>query len=46
MTLVANKIIICLMSLVVVLINVKSLTTMGFVKVERINWTKKDIKCA
>ncbi len=46
MTLLTNTTIICLMSFVLILINMKSLTTMGFVRVEQINWTKKHMKCA
>jgi hypothetical protein len=36
----------CPLCLLVVLINVKSLTALGFVRAEQVNWTKEHMRCA
>ncbi len=41
-----HQAVLCPLCLLVVLINVKSLTALGFVRAEQVNWTKEHMRCA
>jgi hypothetical protein len=46
MTLPAGMTVLFPLCLLVVLINVKSLRALGFVRAEQVNWTKEHMRCA
>jgi hypothetical protein len=41
-----HQAVLCQLCLLVVLINVKSLTALGFVRAEQVHWTKEHMRCA